>query len=108
MKRLALMLLVSIGAASAAHGQVPTVADFAACNDEAPTVARAGAVSPTTADRTRAKDARAGSATTGAGDFKPPSLIESSDPQIHGMSVDGARDAAYQAAYRACMRRRGF
>ena len=44
---------------------------------------------------------------TGAGDFKLP-LVNSSDPQIHGMSGEGAKDAAYQAAYRSCMRRKGF
>jgi hypothetical protein len=41
------------------------------------------------------------------GDFKL-SPIVSSDPQIHGMSAEGAKDATYQAAYRSCMRRKGF
>jgi hypothetical protein len=35
-------------------------------------------------------------------------VIESSDPQIHGMQGEGAKNAAYQAAYRSCMRRKGF
>jgi hypothetical protein len=34
--------------------------------------------------------------------------IESADPPIHGMDADGAKNAAYQAAYRSCMRRKGF
>jgi hypothetical protein len=35
-------------------------------------------------------------------------VIESSDPQIHGMNAEGAKNATYQAAYRTCMRRKGF
>jgi len=35
-------------------------------------------------------------------------VIESSDPQIHGMNAEGAKNATYQAAYRSCMRRKGF
>ena len=35
-------------------------------------------------------------------------VVESSDPQIHGMQRAGANNAAYQAAYRSCMRRKGF
>jgi hypothetical protein len=35
-------------------------------------------------------------------------VIESPDPQIHGMDAEGAKNPAYQAAYRSCMRRKGF
>jgi len=35
-------------------------------------------------------------------------VIESSDPQSHGRKAEGAKDATYQAAYRSCMRRKGF
>jgi hypothetical protein len=35
-------------------------------------------------------------------------VIESPDPQLHGMEAEGAQNAAYQAAYRSCMRRKGF
>ena len=66
MRTLTLIVLVSIAAAGSAHGQVPTAADFDACNDEAPAVARAGGASPTTGDHARAKGARAGT-TTGPG-----------------------------------------
>ena len=106
MRTLTLIVLVSIAAAGTAHGQVPTAADFDACNDEAPAVARAGGASPTTGDHARAKGARAGT-TTGPGAFAVP-LVESSDPQIRGMNAEGAKDPAYQAAYRSCMRRKGF
>jgi len=99
-------LLVSIAAVMTAHGQVPTAADVTACNDEAPAAVKAGGASPTVGDHARARGARDGS-TTGVGAFKVP-LIESSDPQIHGMNAEGAKDAVYQAAYRSCMRRKGF
>ena len=105
-RMLLVMLLVSIAAVRIAHGQVPTTADVIACNDEAPAAIKAGGASPTTGDHARARGARDGS-TTGIGDFRVP-LIESSDPQIHGMNAEGAKNAAYQAAYRSCMRRKGF
>jgi len=100
---LALILLVSLAATRTADGQVPTAADFAACNEEAPEAVKAGTVSPTMGDRVRADTARAGAMTTNTGRH-----IESSDPQIHGMKAGGAKNATYQAAYRSCMRRRGF
>lgn len=100
---LGLALIVSIAATRAAHGQVPTAADFTACNDEAPKAIKTGSASPTTGDRVRADSARAGATTLTAG-----TLIESADPQIHGMSAEGAKEATYQAAYRTCMRRKGF
>ena len=34
--------------------------------------------------------------------------LHSPDPQIHGMETEGAKSATYQAAYRSCMRRKGF
>src|SRR2546426_6221136 len=43
--------------------------------------------------------ARAGSITMNSIDFTG-RVIESSDPQIHGMKAAGAKDATYQAAYR--------
>jgi hypothetical protein len=35
-------------------------------------------------------------------------IVHSPDPQIHGMEAEGAKDATFQAAYRSCMRRKGF
>jgi hypothetical protein len=35
-------------------------------------------------------------------------VTHSPDLQIHGMDGEGAKDAAYRAAYRVCMRRDGF
>jgi hypothetical protein len=105
-RALALIFVVSL-VATTAEGQVPTSADFAACNEEAPKAVKAGTASPTADDRVRADNLRA--------DVKALALpygggkaIESSDPQIHGMSAEGATNAFYQAAYRSCMRRKGF
>jgi hypothetical protein len=32
----------------------------------------------------------------------------SEDPQLAGIDPEGAKDPAYQAAYRTCMRKSGF
>ena len=101
---LALIFLVSLAATRTADGEVPSAADFAACNAEA---VKAGTASPTRGDYVRADSARAGAVTMDPIDFTG-RVIESSDPQIHGMKPEGAQDATYQAAYRSCMRRKGF
>jgi hypothetical protein len=104
---LALMLLVSLAATRTADGEVPAAADFAACNDEAPQAVKTGIASPTMGDRVRADRARADAVTPNSLDVTG-NVVESSDPQIHGMQAEGAKDATYQAAYRSCMRRKGF
>ncbi len=104
----AMILLGSLIATLTADGEVPTVADSVACNREAPEAAKAGTASPTMADHARADRVRAGAmTTTNSADFTG-KVIEASDPQIHGMEAEGARNATYQAAYRSCMRRKGF
>jgi hypothetical protein len=100
-----LLLVLSLTATRAAGGGVPTAADFAACNAEAPQAVKSGAASPITSDRIRADGARSGTANSPG--FTGP-VVESPDPQIHGMEAEGAKSAAYQAAYRSCMRRKGF
>ena len=102
---LGLLLVFSLTATRAAHGGVPTAADFADCNAEAPQVVKAGAASATTGDHARADGARR-STTSPTGPVGP--VVHSPDPQIHGMQAEGAKSATYQAAYRSCMRRKGF
>ena len=104
---LALILFVSFAATRTADGEVPTAADFAACNELAPQAVKAGAASPIMGDHVRADRARGAAMTTNSADFAR-NVIESSDPQIHGMEAEGAKNATYQAAYRSCMRRKGF
>ena len=102
-----LILLLSLAAAGRVDGEVPTAADVAACNQLAPQAVETGSASPIVGDHARAERARGQGATTSSMDVTR-KAVESSDPQIHGMEWNGAKDAAYQAAYRSCMRRKGF
>lgn len=104
---LGLLLLVSLTAPSAAAGEVATATDSAACNQEAPSITKAGMATPTVNDHTRADRVRARVRPTDSGTLAG-TTIDSPDPQIHGMDAEGARNAGYQAAYRSCMRRKGF
>jgi hypothetical protein len=101
----ALILLLAFAVVGLAGGEVPAAVDFAACNDEAPDAVKAGAASPTIGDHARAGRARDRAVTTAS-----PSDAggASANPQIRGMDAEGAKNAAYQAAYRSCMRRKGF
>lgn len=98
-------LLLALLTTRPVAGAVPTAADVAACNEDAPQTIKTGSASPTVGDHARAESVR-GEATTGAAGIA--TGIESSDPQIHGMEAEGAKDAAFQAAFRSCMRRKGF
>jgi len=96
-----------VAAAVSVYAQTPTAADFGACNAEGRAAMKAGTTTPPTRDYVRVESARTDSAaawTTWVG----PIRMESSDPQLMGMATDGITDAAYQATYRACMRRNGF
>lgn len=104
---LALILLLSLAATGTVDGEVPTAVDFTACNEEAPRAVKAGLASPIKGDHVRADRARGGAMAANSPDFTG-RVIESSDPQIHGMEAEGAKNATYQAAYRSCMRRKGF
>jgi hypothetical protein len=101
---LVLTLLIALATTRIVSGEVPTAADFAACNEHAPQALKTGHASPTVGDHARAESVR-GNATPASSIGR---MIESSDPQIHGMEAEGAKNAAYQAAYRSCMRRKGF
>jgi hypothetical protein len=101
---LVLLLLVAVATTRPVGGAVPTAADVAACNEDAPQAMKTGSASPTVGDHARAESVR-GEPTTASSTARG---IESSDPQIHGMEAEGARNAAFQAAYRSCMRRKGF
>ena len=55
-----LMLIVSVVATRAADAEVPTTADFAACNEQAPEAVKAGTATPIMGDHVQADNARAG------------------------------------------------
>jgi hypothetical protein len=101
--------IVVFAASSAAYSQVPKADDIAACNAEAERAVRAGTASgdsaqPNAKDQHRAAQARRTEATAQSG----VTGVTSDDPQLAGMSSEGAKDPAYQAAYRTCMRKAGF
>jgi hypothetical protein len=101
---MALVFALALATTQPVGGEVPTAADVAACNEDAPQAIKTGSASPTVGDHARAESVR-GEATTASSTAR---VIDSADPQIHGMEADGARSAAFQAAYRSCMRRKGF
>jgi len=99
--------VIVFATARIAYPQVPKAEDIAACNMEARRAVQGGTGSresavPTAKDQSRAAEARGTEAraqNSGGG---------KSDPQLEGIDTEGAKDPAYQAAYRTCMRKSGF
>jgi len=101
--------LIISATARTAYAQVPKAEDIAACNMEAQRAARGGAGShesavPTAKDHNRAAEARG----TEPKAQSPGGSAKSEDPQLAGIDAEGAKNPAYQAAYRTCMRKSGF
>ncbi len=107
MKVVELLLLLTLFGTRPAAAQVPTTSDVAACNAEAPQAVRTGTAAPIGGDHARADHARGGVEPAGIARLSAGG-VDSPDPQIHGMAAEGAKHATYQAAYRTCMRRKGF
>jgi hypothetical protein len=107
--RLAVLFGVALCLASGiARADVPTIGDMTACNQEAREGSRNRSASPTSKDQIEAKAARLERDSTPVPPGATAAGTKSEDPQIHGMDAHGATDAAYRAAYRVCMRQRGF
>jgi hypothetical protein len=105
----AILLVAGLhGALGTAYADVPTAKDIAVCNQEAQVGVRGSAVSPTSKDEANAGAARRGGTEPVVHPGQTAAGTQSSDPQIHGMEGEGAKDAAYRAAYRVCMRQKGF
>ena len=111
LKYLAFMLFAVGGslAATAVDADIPKAGDVAACNIEADDAIRRGSAArgsamPNTGDRSRAAEARRREPLPET----PARLARSGDAQLKGMDGEGAKDPAYQAAFRGCMRRKGF
>jgi hypothetical protein len=123
-------LAVSLAFVAPVSAAVPTVADFAACNMKAAENAAADTLSaspktdlPRDATRLPA-DVKTHGGPRGDVQPVPPSagkagspvtqdptgstLSSDKDPQVEGMAADRANDPVYVAAYRSCMRQRGF
>jgi hypothetical protein len=106
---LLIVSLLGMLAVTQAYAEVPTAADFAACNTKAAEDVKADAASaspraPLPKDATELpSDTR-----TQPRDPAGRTLSSEKDPQIEGLAADRANDKVYVAAYRACMRQRGF
>src|ERR1041384_8212705 len=101
--------IVGLVTETAVDADVPKAEDVAACNANAqdaiqPGSAARGFAMPNTGDYSRAAQARQNEASS----EKTGRVTRSLDAQLDGMDGDGAKDPAYQAAFRGCMRRRGF
>jgi hypothetical protein len=102
----ALQVFTMIGmlAPTTVGAEVARAEDAAACNAEArdairpESTARSNAV-PNTGDHSRAAQAQ---------QTETSAVTRSPDAQLDGMDGEGAKDPAYQAAFRGCMRRKGF
>jgi hypothetical protein len=113
------VLALTAVAAWPARAAVPTAADFTACNMKAAEQAAADTASASPrADLPRdattlppdVKAGPRGDVQTGPSPADPTgrTLSSDKDPQVEGMAADRANDPAYIAAYRSCMRQRGF
>ena len=108
-RRVAIILGMALHLGSViVHADVPTIGDMTACNQEAREGFRDRSASPTSKDQVDAEAARRGRDGTAIRPGATGAVTQSEDPQIHGMDAHGATDAAYRAAYRVCMRKRGF
>lgn len=112
---IALFLMAAlIGIPGSTRADVPTALDAAACNRQAREEVRSGTASPIARDTAQAEDARRAENARQGGPGperdadRAATVTRSPDPQIDGMDAEGARDAAYRAAYRVCMRQKGF
>jgi len=105
----AILLVAGLhGGLGIAHADVPTAKDIATCNREVQAGGRDRAASPTSKDEASAGAARKASAEAVTPPGQTAAGTQSPDPQIHGMEGEGAKDASYRAAYRVCMRQKGF
>ena len=105
-RRLAIVIfaLVAFVEPVAVEADVPKAEDVVECNAEAHDAIQPGSVArgrsaPNAGDHRRAAQARHSEASR---------EIRSRDAQLHGMDGQGAKEPAYQAVFRGCMRRRGF
>jgi hypothetical protein len=102
-----------IGIPGSARADVPTALDAAACNRRAREDVQRGTACPIARDTARAEDARRAEKARQGGPGparadRAATVTRSPDPQIDGMDAQGAKDAAYRAAYRVCMRKKEF
>jgi hypothetical protein len=131
MSMIALMgMAAALVGAPPARAEVPAAVDFATCNAKAADEARTASAAPgPRMGSGKPDDARGGvpaasprsgaQVTTpgaGPGGSKSPdtsdptgkTIAGSNDPQLEGIAADRVHEPQYVAAYRSCMRQRGF
>jgi hypothetical protein len=111
MSRLTLALIVTLAviawSAVADAQKQPNVSDIATCNKEAESAAGSPSALPRpplpdTPAISPKPDTRASTDSTGQ------LITNPADPRLEGMAAARADDAAFRAAYRACMQRLGY
>lgn len=131
-RMMSIVALIAVGATLAgapfAAAEVPTAADFAACNAKAadetrtasttrqpggtgsgrPDDARGGVPAASPRTGVDIKTPAAGAPPSGTSDPTGKTITGSNNPQLEGLAADRVGDPAYVAAYRSCMRQRGF
>jgi hypothetical protein len=110
MTRLIVSLIVAVTAVTWAGTteaqKQPTVSDIATCNNEAPDVR--GSVPASGDAKTPLRPAGDAAAVGGSTDSTGQLIVRPADPRLEGMAAARADDAAFRAAYRACMLRLGY
>ncbi|MBI1735798.1 MAG: hypothetical protein HYR51_11550 [Candidatus Rokubacteria bacterium] len=105
-RRIGLTLAIVFLTFATGAAQVPKPEDMASCNEKAKSEVETASASPRTDREVAPPDAKGGvlagspPATTAAAQEK--------DPQLQGIDAGGAKDPAYVAAYKTCMRQAGF
>lgn len=102
-------VVIQLSVSRAADGDVATSADMTECNAGAQDAVRSGSAGrgnavPNAGDLSRAAEARQSE----TGSDRAPDATPSGDAQLVGMDAEGAKHPEYQAAFRGCMRRKGF
>ena len=98
--------VLSVVAVWPVQAEVPTAADFAACNMKATEEAASDGVSAS--PRTDLPKDATQLPSDVSKDPTGRTLSSDKDPQVEGLAADRANNKAYVAAYRSCMRQRGF
>ena len=109
MKTISVLVVATVvlASSSVALAANPTQADFDACNKMAQSQVSSPSASPGSQPHTAAK---AQSDPQAAPSDKPASeaRVENQADQLRGIDSASKNDAGYQAAYRNCMKARGF
>jgi len=118
-----LAVVVGVLGPASAWSAPPTITDFATCNAEAEDRTPSPSALPRDADERAAAPGTRGARASApppegrpglAGPPREPTdqsgtlISGAANPQLEGMAAARANDPEYRAAYRSCMRRRGF